>query len=177
MIDTMTTDEALKQANAIIDEWENEPLYEFKRSHLNGKYGTVSGFFASYILKADEKGCINEPGFLNERVPSNSRPIFLTCDHDFHQVIGIVRRIEDRKVGVFMIADFLSTPRAQEVRKLVQAGAVRQMSCIVDMEIDDTRKVILPDGTEATQRRNCDLIEITLTDKPAQPCSIITDFT
>ena len=171
----MTKDEVIEQAIAIIDEWENRPLYEFKRSNLNSEYGTVSGYFASYILKADEKGCTNKPGFLTERVPLNSRPIYLTCDHDFHQVIGIVRRIEDRKIGAFMIADFLNTPRAQEVRKLVQIGAIRQMSCILD--IGNTEKVILPDGTEAIERQNCDLIEITLTNKPAQPCSIITDFT
>ena len=53
----MTKDEVIKQAIAIIDDWENRPLYEFKRSNLNSEYGTVSGYFASYILKADEKGC------------------------------------------------------------------------------------------------------------------------
>lgn len=172
----MTKDEVLEQADKIIKEWESRPLYEFN-SGLNGEYGSVCGFFASYILKADARGCINKPGFLSERVPLNIRPIFLTCDHDFHQVIGIVRRVEDRKVGAFMIADFFNTPRAQEVRKLVQCGVIRQMSCLLDLEIGNTEKVMLPDGTEAIKRQYCDLKEITLTDKPAQPCSIITDFT
>ena len=170
----MTKEEVINAANKIIEEWESRPLYEFNPG-LNSEYGTVSGFFASYILKADGHGCINKPGFLSERVPFNSRPIFLTCDHDFHQVIGIVRRIEERKVGAFMIADFLNTPRAQEVRKLVKCGAIRQMSCFLN--IGQTERIILPDGTEAIERQNCDLKEITLTSKPAQPCSIITDFT
>ena len=170
----MTKEETINAANKIIEEWESRPLYEFNPG-LNGVYGSVSGFFASYILKSDGNGCMNKPGFLSERVPLNSRPIFLTCDHDFHQVIGIVRRIEERKVGAYMIADFLNTPRAQEVRKLVQCGVIRQMSCILDL--GQIEKVTLPDGTEATERRCCDLKEITLTSRQSQPCSIITDFT
>lgn len=168
-VKTMAKDELLEY----VEKLEHE-LYKF-RSCFNGRYGTVSGYFASYAMKADSYGHVCKRGFLNNGIRNSGRPILLLCEHDYFQIIGIVTRIEEREAGVYMTADFLNTPRAQEIRKLALMGALSKMSFAYYRY--DSGKITLPDGTEADEIRECELLEISITDNPAQPLSVITKIT
>ena len=150
-------------------------VYTFP-SNLNGKYGTVSGYFSSYALVPDCYGDVCKPGFLNESIKKRVKSGHgypLMFHHDVNQIIGAVTLIEDRTEGVYMEADFLDTARAQEVRTLVKSGVVYQMSFAYSTQ--ESGLITLPDGTKANELRRCELFEVTITPTPAQPLSVLTD--
>ena len=141
-----------------------------------GTNGTVSGFFARYDRIADSYGECCRRGFLNESIKrrkATGHPFPLVYQHDLNQIIGVVKRIEDRPEGVYMVADFLNTDRAQEVRKMIKCGVVYQMSFAY--KTIDAGSVTLPDGKRAKELRECELYEISITPIPAQPLSQITE--
>lgn len=141
-----------------------------------GTNGTVSGYFARYERIADSYGDVCRRGFLNESIKrreASGHPFPLCYQHDLNQIIGIVKSIEDRPAGAFMVAEFFDTDRAQEVRKMIQSGTVYQMSFAY--RTLDAGIVTLPDGKKANELRECELYEISITPTPAQPLSVITD--
>ena len=165
---------ARKNALALIEEWETVP-YKFNPGY-NGSNGTVGGYFASYARKRDLNGRFNRRGFLTAALRDSQRPILLLYGHDYNQPLGFVTRIEERQTGLYMRAEYFNTPRAQEIRRLVCMGHICQLSfkcCPLFKEEDPAQ---LSDTETAQPRPISELIEISITDNPAQPMSIITDY-
>lgn len=168
--------EVQRQALELIEEIEKAPLYEFDTG-CSGRYGTVGGYFASYARKKDLNGCMNRRGFLADSIRDSRRPILILYGHDFNQVVGIVTRIEERQTGLYMRGEYFNTPRAQEVRRLVCMGAICQMSFKSIPLYTEEDPIQLSDTETARLRPVSELIEISLTENPAQPMSIITEYT
>ena len=142
-----------------------------------GENGEVSGYFARYDRIADSYGDVCKQGFLNESIKKRAatgKPYPLCYGHDLNQIIGAVVNIEDRPMGAFMTAKFFDTPRAQEIRSLVKAGVVYQMSFAYDTQ--EEGPVTLSDGSRANELRKCTLYEVSIVPIPAQPLSVITDI-
>lgn len=98
--------------------------------------GIVAGYFSTYDKTPDSYGDIIEPGAFTETIKKRAEsghPFPLCFNHDFSAVIGAVKTIEDREKGPYIEAEFLDTAQAQDVRKMLQSGAIYQFSFAYDV--------------------------------------------
>ena len=98
--------------------------------------GKISGFFSTYEKTPDSYGDIIEPGAFTktiEKRKETGHPFPLCFNHDFSAVIGAVNTIEEKEQGPYIEADFLDTQLGQDVRKMVQSGAIYQFSFAYDV--------------------------------------------
>jgi HK97 family phage prohead protease len=98
--------------------------------------GTVAGYFSTYDETPDSYGDIIKPGAFTETIKKRAEsghPFPLCFNHDFSAVIGAVKTIEDRENGPYIEAEFLDTAQAQDVRKMLQSGAIYQFSFAYDV--------------------------------------------
>lgn len=105
---------------------------ELKANELGG----VSGYFSTYDKTPDSYGDIIEPGAFTETLEKrkeSGHPFPLCFNHDFSAVIGAVDSIEDTEKGPYIEASFLDTTQAQDVRKMLQSGAIYQFSFAYDV--------------------------------------------
>lgn len=105
---------------------------ELKANELGG----VSGYFSTYDKTPDSYGDIIEPGAFTETLEKrkeSGHPFPLCFNHDFSAVIGKVDSIEDTEKGPYIEASFLDTTQAQDVRKMLQSGAIYQFSFAYDV--------------------------------------------
>lgn len=105
---------------------------ELKANELGG----VSGYFSTYDKTPDSYGDIIEPGAFTETLEKrkeSGHPFPLCFNHDFSAVIGTVDSIEDTEKGPYIEASFLDTTQAQDVRKMLQSGAIYQFSFAYDV--------------------------------------------
>lgn len=93
--------------------------------------GTIAGYFSTYDKTPDSYGDIIEPGAFTETIKAreeSGHPFPLCFNHDFSAVIGAVESIKDTEKGPYIEANFLDTTLAQDVRKMLQSGAIYQFS-------------------------------------------------
>ena len=98
--------------------------------------GKVAGFFSTYDKEPDSYGDIIEKGAFTETIAKRAEsghPFPLCFNHDFSAVIGAVDKIEDTEKGPYIEAHFLDTQQAQDVRKMLQSGAIYQFSFAYDV--------------------------------------------
>ena len=98
--------------------------------------GSISGFFSTYDKEPDSYGDIIDPGAFTETIKKreeSGHPFPLCWNHDFSAVIGAVDSVKDTEKGPFIEAHFLDTQLAQDVRKMLQSGAVYQFSFAYDV--------------------------------------------
>ena len=98
--------------------------------------GVIEGYFSTYDKTPDSYGDIIEPGAFTEtfkRRKESGHPFPLCFNHDFSAIIGAVDSVEDTEKGPFISAHFLDTQLAQDVRKMLQSGAVYQFSFAYDV--------------------------------------------
>lgn len=98
--------------------------------------GKISGFFSTYERTPDSYGDIILPGAFTktiEKRKESGHPFPLCFNHDFSSVIGAVNTIEEKEQGPYIEADFLDTQLGQDVRKMVQSGAIYQFSFAYDV--------------------------------------------
>lgn len=106
--------------------------FELKADEVGG----ISGFFSTYDKTPDSYGDIIEPGAFTETIEKrkeSGHPFPLCFNHDFSAVIGAVDSIKDTEKGPFIEAHFLDTQLAQDVRKMLQSGAIYQFSFAYDV--------------------------------------------
>lgn len=106
--------------------------FELKADEVGG----ISGFFSTYDKTPDSYGDIIEPGAFTETIEKrkeSGHPFPLCFNHDFSAVIGAVDSIKDTEKGPFIEAHFLDTQQAQDVRKMLQSGAIYQFSFAYDV--------------------------------------------
>ena len=106
--------------------------FEMKADEVGG----ISGFFSTYDKEPDSYGDIIEKGAFTETIAKRAEsghPFPLCFNHDFSAVIGAVDKIEDTEKGPYIEAHFLDTQQAQDVRKMLQSGAIYQFSFAYDV--------------------------------------------
>lgn len=112
-----------------------EHLYKSFELKAN-EAGSISGFFSTYDKEPDSYGDIIDPGAFTETIEKreeSGHPFPLCWNHDFSAVIGAVDSVKDTEKGPFIEAHFLDTQLAQDVRKMLQSGAVYQFSFAYDV--------------------------------------------
>ena len=98
--------------------------------------GKIAGFFSTYEKTPDSYGDIIAPGAFTKTIEdrkATGHPFPLCFNHDFSAVIGAVNTIEEKEQGPYIEADFLDTQLGQDVRKMVQSGAIYQFSFAYDV--------------------------------------------
>ena len=98
--------------------------------------GMIAGYFSTYDVEPDSYGDIIEKGAFTETIAKRAEsghPFPLCFNHDFSAVIGSVKKIEDTEKGPYIEAEFLDTQMAQDVRKMLQSGAIYQFSFAYDV--------------------------------------------
>lgn len=98
--------------------------------------GSIAGYFSTYDKTPDSYGDIIEPGAFTETIKKreeSGHPFPLCWNHDFSAVIGAVESVKDTEKGPYIEANFLDTQLAQDVRKMLQSGAVYQFSFAYDI--------------------------------------------
>ena len=98
--------------------------------------GKISGFFSTYEKTPDSYGDIILPGAFTktiEKRKESGHPFPLCFNHDFSAVIGACNTVEEKENGPYIEADFLDTQLGQDVRKMVQSGAIYQFSFAYDI--------------------------------------------
>ena len=98
--------------------------------------GSIEGYFSTYEKTPDSYGDIIEPGAFTETLEKrkeSGHPFPLCFNHDFSAVIGAVDEVKDTEKGPFIRAHFLDTALAQDVRKMLQSGAIYQFSFAYDI--------------------------------------------
>lgn len=98
--------------------------------------GLIEGYFSTYEKTPDSYGDIIEPGAFTETIKAreeSGHPFPLCFNHDFSAVIGAVDSVKDTEKGPFISAHFLDTQQAQDVRKMLQSGAIYQFSFAYDV--------------------------------------------
>lgn len=98
--------------------------------------GGIAGYFSTYDKEPDSYGDIIEPGAFTETIKKreeSGHPFPLCFNHDFSAVIGAVDKVEDTEKGPYIEAHFLDTQQAQDVRKMLQSGAIYQFSFAYDI--------------------------------------------
>lgn len=97
--------------------------------------GKIAGYFSTYEKTPDSYGDIIEPGAFTKTIEDRKKtghPFPLCWNHDFSAVIGAVE-VTEKERGPFCEGDFIETQQAQDVRKMVQSGAVYQFSFAYDV--------------------------------------------
>lgn len=100
------------------------------------EFGMISGYFSTYDKTPDSYGDIIEPGAFTETIKKreeSGHPFPLCFNHDFSAIIGAVDKVEDTEKGPYIEAHFIDTQLAQDVRKMLQTGAIYQFSFAYDV--------------------------------------------
>lgn len=140
--------------------------------------GGISGFFSTYDKTPDSYGDIITPGaFTNtlKKREESGHPFPLCFNHDFSAVIGAVDSVKDTEKGPFIEAHFLDTQLAQDVRKMLQSGAIYQFSFAYDV-----LKARRPNDEEAKSGvenvlEELEVFEISVVTVPANQNAVVTE--
>ena len=141
--------------------------------------GKIAGFFSTYEKTPDSYGDIIAPGACTktiEKRKASGHPFPLCWNHDFSSVIGVVDNVEEKEIGPYIEASFLDTALAQDVRKMVQSGAVYQFSFAYDV-----LKSREPDAEEKSNGvlnvlEEVEVFEVSVVTVPANQNAVVTDI-
>lgn len=140
--------------------------------------GMIAGYFSTYDIEPDSYGDIVEKGAFTKTIAKRAEsghPFPLCFNHDFSAVIGSVKTIEDTEKGPYIEAEFLDTQLAQDVRKMLQSGAIYQFSFAYD--VLNSRK---PNEDEAAKGitnvlTELEVFEISVVTVPANQNAVATE--
>ena len=140
--------------------------------------GKVAGFFSTYDKEPDSYGDIIEPGAFTETIEkrkATGHPFPLCFNHDFSAVIGAVDSIEEKDIGPYAEASFLDTTQAQDVRKMLQSGAIYQFSFAYD--VLDRRDPTEEEKKAGIQNvlKKVELFEVSIVTVPANQHAVVTE--
>lgn len=140
--------------------------------------GGISGYFSTYDKTPDSYGDIVAPGAFTETIKKreeSGHPFPLCFNHDFSAVIGAVDSIKDTEKGPYIEAHFLDTQLAQDVRKMLQSGAIYQFSFAYDVlgarQPDEAEK---KNGVENVLTK-LEVFEISVVTVPANQNAVATE--
>ena len=140
--------------------------------------GILEGYFSTYDETPDSYGDIIKPGAFTETIKNreeSGHPFPLCFNHDFSAIIGAVDSVKDTEKGPFIKAHFLDTQQAQDVRKMLQSGAIYQFSFAYDV-------LGAEKPTEEQQSKGIwnvltklDVFEISVVTVPANQNAVVTE--
>lgn len=140
--------------------------------------GGISGYFSTYDKEPDSYGDIIEPGAFTETIKKreeSGHPFPLCFNHDFSAVIGAVDSVKDTEKGPYIEAHLLDTQLAQDVRKMLQSGAIYQFSFAYDVlgarQPDEAEK---KNGVENVLTK-LEVFEISVVTVPANQNAVATE--
>lgn len=141
--------------------------------------GKIAGFFSTYEKIPDSYGDIIEPGAFTktiEKRKASGHPFPLCWNHDFSSVIGVVDNVEEKEIGPYIEASFLDTALAQDVRKMVQSGAVYQFSFAYD--VLSWREPTAEEKKMGVQNvlQEVEVFEVSVVTVPANQNAVVTDI-
>lgn len=140
--------------------------------------GTISGYFSTYEKTPDSYGDIIEPGAFTktiEKRKESGHPFPLCWNHDFSSVIGVVDTVEEKENGPYIEAHFLDTALAQDVRKMVQSGAVYQFSFAYDvLKSREPNEEEMKAGV-TNVLEEVEVFEVSVVTVPANQNAVVTD--
>lgn len=141
--------------------------------------GKIAGFFSTYEKTPDSYGDIIEPGAFTktiEKRKASGHPFPLCWNHDFSSVIGVVDSVEEKEIGPYIEASFLDTALAQDVRKMVQSGAVYQFSFAYD--VLSWREPTAEEKKMGVQNvlQEVEVFEVSVVTVPANQNAVVTDI-
>lgn len=141
--------------------------------------GKIAGFFSTYEKTPDSYGDIIEPGAFTKTIAkrkASGHPFPLCWNHDFSSVIGVVDTIEEKEIGPYIEASFLDTAQAQDVRKMVQSGAVYQFSFAYD--VLSWREPTADEKKMGVQNvlQEVEVFEVSVVTVPANQNAVVTDI-
>ena len=140
--------------------------------------GKVAGFFSTYDKTPDSYGDVIEPGAFTKTIAKRKEtghPFPLCFNHDFSDVIGACDTIEEKEIGPYVEASFLDITRAQDVRKMLQSGAIYQFSFAYDVL---KRRDPTPDEKAlgiTNVLQEVELFEVSIVTVPANQNAVVTD--
>ena len=140
--------------------------------------GIIEGYFSTYDKTPDSYGDIIDPGAFTktfEKREESGHPFPLCFNHDFSAVIGAVDSVKDTEKGPFITAHFLDTDQAQDVRKMLQSGAIYQFSFAYD--ILGARKPTPEEEKDGVMQvlTEIEVFEISVVTVPANQNAVVTD--
>lgn len=140
--------------------------------------GMIAGYFSTYDIKPDSYGDIVEKGAFTKTIAKRAEsghPFPLCFNHDFSAVIGSVKTIEDTEKGPYIEAEFLDTQLAQDVRKMLQSGAIYQFSFAYD--VLNSRKPTEDESAKGITNvlTELDVFEISVVTVPANQNAVATE--
>lgn len=154
-----------------------EHLYKSFELKAN-EAGSISGFFSTYDKEPDSYGDIIDPGAFTETIKKreeSGHPFPLCWNHDFSAVIGAVDSVKDTEKGPFIEAHFLDTQLAQDVRKMLQSGAVYQFSFAYDVLGDRAPTQEEQEKGVMNVLTKVDVFEISVVTVPANQNAVATE--
>lgn len=140
--------------------------------------GMIAGYFSTYDIEPDSYGDIVEKGAFTKTIAKRAEsghPFPLCFNHDFSAVIGSVKTIEDTEKGPYIEAEFLDTQLAQDVRKMLQSGAIYQFSFAYD--VLNSRKPTEDESAKGITNvlTELDVFEISVVTVPANQNAVATE--
>ena len=140
--------------------------------------GIIEGYFSTYDKTPDSYGDIIDPGAFTktfEKREESGHPFPLCFNHDFSAVIGAVDSVKDTEKGPFITAHFLDTDQAQDVRKMLQSGAIYQFSFAYD--ILGARKPTSEEEKDGVMQvlTEVEVLEISVVTVPANQNAVVTE--
>ena len=152
--------------------------YKTFSAKVDEETGMIAGFFSTYDKTPDSYGDIIEPGAFTktlEKRKESGHPFPLCFNHDFDKVIGAVDSVEDTEKGPYIEAHFLDTALAQDVRKMLQSGAIYQFSFAYDVlkaraPYEDEAKAGVMNVLEELE-----VFEISVVTVPANQNAVVTE--
>lgn len=154
-----------------------EHLYKSFELKAN-EAGSISGFFSTYDKEPDSYGDIIDPGAFTETIKKreeSGHPFPLCWNHDFSAVIGAVDSVKDTEKGPFIEAHFLDTQLAQDVRKMLQSGAVYQFSFAYDVLCNRAPTQEEQEKGVTNVLTKVDVFEISVVTVPANQNAVATE--
>lgn len=157
-----------------------EKLYKsFELKAAEDGSGIVEGYASTWTKEPDSYGDIVIKGAFKETLEkreATGHPFPLCFNHDFDQIIGAVKSIEEDDFGLKITASFLDTPLAQEKRELVKEGIVWQFSFAYFIEeAERPNKEERANGV-MQKLTKLDLFEVSLVPLPANQTAVVTDI-
>lgn len=139
--------------------------------------GSIAGFFSTYEKTPDSYGDIITPGAFTktiEKRKETGHPFPICFNHDFSAVIGACE-VTEKEQGPYMEGSFLDTQLAQDVRKMLQSGAIYQFSFAYDV-----LKSREPNAEEKANGvlnvlEEVEVFEISVVTVPANQNAVVTD--
>lgn len=141
--------------------------------------GLVEGYASTWTKEPDSYGDIVIKGAFNETLAkreATGHPFPLCFNHDFDQIIGAVKSIEEDDFGLKITASFLDTPLAQEKRELVKEGIVWQFSFAYSIEEAERPSAEEKANGVLQKLTKLDLFEVSLVPVPANQTAVVTDI-